>query len=189
MSDSVLRSTLRRVLMLASPGRVRTGADTGLAMKLQVQLGANEIRDALPRLPEYGFASFPLPGSNALVIFPTGDRSNGVVVATDDPRYRVKLQPGEAALYDDLGKKVHLTRTKIVIDAAGQDVEIDNAGTVTINATTAVIMNTPLLKVSGDIIDNYATNTRTMGGMRTVYNTHTHNDPQGGVTGAPNQPE
>lgn len=184
-----LERTLRRVLMLASPGRVRTGSDTGQALKLQVQLGANEIRDALPRLPEYGFTSFPLPGANALVIFPTGDRSNGVIVATDDPRYRIKLQSGEAALYDDLGKKVHLTRTGIVVDAAGQDVTVNNAARVTINATTAVIMNTPLLKVSGDIIDNYGSNTRTMSGMRTVYNGHTHNDPQGGVSGVPNQLE
>lgn len=60
-----------------------------------------------------------------------------------------------------------------------------NAPTAIVNSSTSVTMNTPLLKVSGNIIDNYATNTRTMAGMRTQYNSHTHTDPQGGNTGSP----
>jgi len=60
-----------------------------------------------------------------------------------------------------------------------------NAPTAVVNSSTNVTMNTPLLKVSGDIIDNSATNTHTMAQMRSLYNSHTHSDPQGGNTGTP----
>lgn len=62
---------------------------------------------------------------------------------------------------------------------------IVNAPNVTVNASSNVTMNTPNLKVSGDITDNYNTNSRTMAQMRSVYNSHTHSDPQGGNTGGP----
>ena len=60
-----------------------------------------------------------------------------------------------------------------------------NAPTAVVNASTNVTMNTPILKVSGDIIDNYSTNTHSMAQMRSLYNSHTHSDPQGGNTGTP----
>lgn len=60
-----------------------------------------------------------------------------------------------------------------------------NAPTAIVNSSTSVTMNTPILKVSGDIIDNSATNTHSMAQMRSIYNSHTHSDPQGGNTGSP----
>jgi len=60
-----------------------------------------------------------------------------------------------------------------------------NAPTAVVNSSTNVTMNTPILKVSGDIIDNYSTNTHSMAQMRSLYNSHTHSDPQGGNTGTP----
>jgi len=35
-------------------------------------------------------------------------------------------------------------------------------------------MNTPLLKVSGDIVDNIATNSKTLKNLRDTYNGHHH---------------
>ncbi len=172
----------QRVAMTVGRGRITTGFDSDLAQKHQVQLGADEIRDNTIRLPEYGFTSMPLPGANALVIFVGGDRSNGVIVATDDPRYRPHpLKAGEVAIYDDQGQSVYLTRTGIVINGAGLPIKVTN--------TPQVRMETPLLEVTGDIKDNCDTTGRTMAGDRQIYDTHTHNDPQGGVTGVPNQPE
>jgi len=60
-----------------------------------------------------------------------------------------------------------------------------NAPTAIVNASTNVTMNTPILKVSGDIIDNFSTNTKTIAQMRSTYNSHYHSDPQGGNTGTP----
>jgi len=61
------------------------------------------------------------------------------------------------------------------------------APTVTLDASTEVVMTTPKAAVSGDILDQSGTNTETVGAMRTTYDSHDHNDPQGGVTGTPNQ--
>ena len=60
-----------------------------------------------------------------------------------------------------------------------------NAPTAIVNASTNVTMNTPILKVSGDIIDNFSTNTKTIAQIRSTYNSHYHSDPQGGNTGTP----
>ena len=176
---------LHRIRLMIGRGRVTTGNDSGPVQLLQVRLGELEVHDNTPRLAEYGFNSFPHPGCDALLIFNNGNRSEGVIVATGDQRYRLHLVEGEVAIHDDLGQKVHLTRNGIVIDGGGLPITVNNTPTMTINASTSVIMNTPLLKVSGDILDNYGSNTRTVYGMRTQYNLHTHTDPQGGSTGTP----
>lgn len=117
----------RRVQTLISRGRIYAPAnDSGNVQMLQITLNDLEIRDNTPRLAEYGFTSVPLPpdwppgqpkpgyGCDALVLFVSGDRSNGVIIATGDQRYRLKnLAPGEVALYDDQGQIVHLSRDRI----------------------------------------------------------------------------
>ena len=81
---------------------------------------APEVEHLLP----YGFTSVPLTpsadgtGAEALVLFLGGSRSGGIAIAVGDRRYRLTgLPDGEVAIYDDLGQKVHLTRTKIVVEA------------------------------------------------------------------------
>ncbi|EKD9930515.1 phage baseplate protein [Escherichia coli] len=53
---------------------------------------------------------------------------------------------------------------------------------VTINASNGVIMNTPVLKVSGDIIDNAGGQNSTLKNLRENYNDHAH-DVSGVETG------
>lgn len=113
-------------------GRVKGGNDTGGVQMLQVQLSDREVRDNTPRVAEYGFASMPLPGCQALVVFVGGDRSNAAIVGTNDETHRMKnLQPGEVAIYDDQGQSVYITRSGIVIDGAGKTISITNAPHVT----------------------------------------------------------
>lgn len=113
-----LQRLWRRVLYTVGRGVIRLVADAGNVQIVQVRLGQLETRDNTPRLAEYGFTSNPPPGSDAVLLFIAGDRSNGVVVATGHQASRLKgLVPGEAALYDDLGQFVRLTRTGIVISS------------------------------------------------------------------------
>src|SRR5260363_84925 len=72
----------RRVMLVVGRGRLRTGWDDGPVERHQARLGALELRDHTPRLAEYGFASMPPVGSDAVVVFIGGDRSNGVIIAT-----------------------------------------------------------------------------------------------------------
>ncbi|MDE1715753.1 phage baseplate assembly protein V [Chromobacterium amazonense] len=193
----------RRVWMLLGRGRTTTPAnDGGPVQVLQVQLGRDETRDHLRRLAEYGFTSHPPVGTDAVVLFPLGDRNNGVVVGTNHQGSRMKgLVPGEVAIFDNRGQSVYLTASGIVINGAGLPLTINNAPTVTVNASASVKLNTPeldvsgLIKAGGDIIDNAGSNAHSMAQMRAIYNGHNHavTGVQGGnatvTTQQPNQQE
>jgi phage baseplate assembly protein V len=140
--------------------------DSGTRQTVQVTVLADEPMDDVEVVQPYGFTAVPRPpgatgAPEAMILF-MGDRSKGVVIAVDDRRYRLTgLAAGEVALYDDLGQKVHLTRTKIIIDAAvGNTIEL-GAG-----ATEALVKG---------------------GALQTLYNAHTHSGVTvgGGVTGVP----
>lgn len=192
----------RRILLAAGRGRVVLVDDTGPVQKLQVRLGAMEVKDGVPRLVEYGLASNPPSGSDVYVAFIAGDRSNGVIIASGNQAARMRnLQPGEVAIYDDLGQSVYLTRNGIVINGAGLPLTVNNTPVVIVNAATKVALNTPELDVSGkivaggDITDNATSGGRSMAAMRQIYDGHEHpvrNVSPGGstvTTDPPNQQE
>jgi phage baseplate assembly protein V len=176
-----------RLMMLIGRGKVITGDDAGATQLLQVKFSSIEVRDNTPRLAEYGLVSMPPGDSDALVVFVGGDRSAGVVVATGNQSARMRnLAVGEVAIHDDQGQSVYITRTGIVINGGGLPVKIMNTSQVTLD-TPQVVM-TGNLHVNGNIVadgDISDHTTKTMAGMRTAYNGHTHPDPQGGSTGTP----
>ena len=163
----------RRTLNAISAAMITRIDDSGSVQRAQLRLNQMELRDNTPVLLHYGLASVPHPGADAAVLFVAGNRSGGVVIAVNDQRYRLQgLADGEVALYDDLGHKVLLSRTGIVIDGAGQDITIQNAPTI--------VANVDLLKVRGDIIDNYPTNPLTAAAFRTdIYDPHVHPEHDG----------
>ena len=189
MMDAI-RNILQRLRMMIGRGRVTFLDDSGPAQVVQVQFGPLETNDCL-RLAEFGFASNPPVGSDVAAVFISGDRSNGIVVATGNQTLRLKnLLPGESALYDALGKYIYLTKNGIVIEAKGQPVTINNASTVTVNAATEVVLNTPTLQVNGNIVASGDISDQngakgTLQHIRDDYDVHTHPDAQGGNTGVP----
>ncbi len=195
--QGILGRVANRVLLSLARALVTTVNDAGGVQMMQVKLNALETRDNTPRIPEFGLTSNPPVGSDAIVVFLGGDRSNGVVLGTVHQASRPKnLGPGETMLYSQDGKYVYLTASGgIVVEVKNQAVTVNDATTVTINAATKVRMVTPLLEVTGDIIDNAGSNAHTMAQMRTIYNGHTHqvtNVQTGGSTintNAPSQTE
>lgn len=175
MIDAIQR-VYQRILHVIGRGRITTGNDAGSVQLQQVKLGPDEIIDNVPRLAEFGMTSMPPVGSDAVLVFIAGARSNGAIIATGHQASRPKnLQAGETMLYSQDGKSVYLTAAGgILVEAKGQAVTVNNATTVTINAATKVRMNTPLLEVSGDIIDNAGSNTNTVAQMRAIYDGHSH---------------
>ncbi|WP_431276283.1 phage baseplate assembly protein V [Variovorax ureilyticus] len=181
-ASDAIEKLWRRMLLVVGRGRITTGNDAGMVQTQQVQIGELETRDNTKRVAEYGFTSMPLPGCHAVVIFVGGDRSNGVIIGTNDQNARMKnLQPGEVAIYDDQGQSVYITRSGIVINGGGKPIEIEN--------TPQITADTPLLRTTGDLLDNCNTNTVTVAHMRQTYNSHTHNENNvaGGPTATPNQ--
>ena len=141
---------------------------------------AGEQLQAAEYMQHYGLSSNPPAGFMYVAIPIGGKTAHSIIVATEHGTFRLKnLSAGETALYDDQGQKIHITRAGIVIDGAGKPITIAN--------TPKVRAETALLEVTGEIKDNCDTTGKTMSGMRTIYNAHTHNDPQGGAVAAPNQ--
>jgi phage gp45-like len=166
MIEAAIQRIIQRVQHVIGRGRVTTGNDAGNVQLLQVKLGADEIRDNTPRLAEFGFTSMPPAGSDAVVVFIGGDRSNGAIIATGHQASRLKgLKPGEVAIFDDQGQSVFLTRAGIVINCAGLPMTIN--GNVTVNGK---------LTATTDVV-----------GAGTSLHTHVHSGvtPGGANTGAP----
>ena len=113
----LLDQVARRIGMMVGRGTIANVDDNAQAQALQVELLADEAQDGVEKFGGYGFTAVPHPGGEALVVFVGGLRSHGVVVATEDRRYRPRgLRPGEVALYDDLGQMVKLGRDGIEIE-------------------------------------------------------------------------
>lgn len=157
--DKALKPLRDRIYLLI--GRAVLTAVTDSTKRQRVQFSAlkGEVKDSVERIQEYGFTCFPLPGAQVLFASISGNRDHPVAFAVDDPRYRLKdLQPGEVAVYNHEG-------TCIVLK---------NGNEIHMTAETKIRMITPLLEVTGDIIDNAEDGGQTMLSMRQTYNIHTH---------------
>jgi phage baseplate assembly protein V len=101
-----------RLVRLCAIGVLKIIDDTGVQQASQAHIGSGgpaeleEIIDSVPRLGEYGLASCPPEGSEGVILFMGGRRSDGVVVATGHRASRpTDLEPGEAMLYNGLTGK------------------------------------------------------------------------------------
>lgn len=143
------------------------------AVIVQVKALDGEPLDNAELFQQYGFRSRPLQGAEGVLLALGGNRDHTIVVCMDDRRYQLDLLAnGEAAIYDDLGKYVHLKRD----------------GSIVVKAATKVRMEVPLLEVTGEIKDNCDTDGYTMADMRAMHNDHDHTEHDvGGPTSKPNQ--
>jgi phage baseplate assembly protein V len=154
--------------------------DGGNRQFAQFEALKNEIKDDVERMQQYGMTSVPHPGAQVLFVCLNGNRDHPVIVSVDDPRYRKKdMQPGEVALYTDEGDYILLKR--------GRTIEVMTTNLV-VKASESARFETPILEVTGEIIDRCDTDGVSMNGMRNIYDTHTHPENNSGSTNAPNQP-
>ena len=178
--QKVVAPLQRRIMLAVGRAILNAVYDGGKVQLVQASMLADEVRDKMERMAEYGFTSVPLPGAQAVAVFVGGERGHGVVVATGDPRCRMSgLDPGEVALYDDQGQSVHLTRAGIVIKGAGKPIIITDAPKARFEMD---------IEATGNITDNVDSGGRSMQGMRDVFNGHDHDEnDSGGPTDKPNQ--
>jgi phage baseplate assembly protein V len=202
MIDSIFLAIKRMV----GRGRGIVESDGGPVQLVQLQLSSIETRDQLPRIAEYGFQSCPPDGFTGVALFFGGDRSSGVVIATQHQQYRFQpLGKGEVALSDNLGQSVYLSANGIKItDKAGSTFFMNGDGTgsatfadgLTINANTLI---NGTLTATGNIVgeqnitatENVADQggAKTMSGMRSTFNSHDHGgvQPGSGTSSGPDE--
>ncbi|SAQ61260.1 Mu-like prophage protein gp45 [Klebsiella michiganensis] len=167
------RHIANRIASMLGVGRVTAMQDGGGTQSVQYQTPL-EVASA-HRLAEFGFSSGLPVGTDVVLAFLGGDRSNPVVIATNHQGYRHSdLSPGETVMYNQWGLYIQLTEDGISIDAKGQDVTVNNAKNLTATATEQVKLITPKLLVTGDVIDNCETNNKTLKQLRDAYNEHNH---------------
>lgn len=191
ITDRTLRAALdpirRRISMTVSRAVVRLITDSGSRQTLQVEILKGELRDGVERAQNYGFTSHPLAGCDAVIVCGAGAREQAIAVVVDDRRYRINLEAGEVAMYDDLGNCVKLLRDKVHV-VGMQEVHVE-APTVRVSATTVTI-DAETTTINSDVAvngDTTFTGAVTANG-KAIDDTHTHSGVQtgGGNTGTPN---
>jgi phage gp45-like len=153
-----IRDLGNRVMMMFARGVLRGVNDANGRQQLQVELLKNEVRDDVEHMQNYGFTSHPL-GGDVAVVFIGGNREQGIVLAVDDRRYRISLEAGEVAMYDDQGNKVELLREMIKVTAV-QHVEVV----------------APTIKLVGDleVVGNITTTGTVTNNGKDIGSTHRH---------------
>ena len=149
-----------------------------------------------------GFGVLTAPNIGDMVMIGFTDGSNAAPKVIGRFFSNVNVPPsvpaGETWVVHKSGASMKFTTDgKVTItDKAGSVVVMnaDGTGTMTFSAGLTINGNTQVngtLKASGDITDNSGSNGRTMAGMRSIYNSHTHGGVQGGSsnTATPNQTE
>jgi phage baseplate assembly protein V len=140
LNDKVMNMIARGVL---------EGVDDGSGVQvLGVSLLAGERKKNVERFQNYGFSSHPQGEAEAIVIFPGGDRSAGVIVALDERGTRLTgLNPGEVAIYTNEGDSIVLgTGREITITTRSLVVNAEE--TVTINAGQRITLVAPAVDIN-----------------------------------------
>lgn len=107
--------------------------------KAQAKGLEDEVLNNIQLITPAGFAHAPTNGSQAVMVFPAGDRSFGIAVVVGDTRYTLELAAGGVGLHDPSGSFVRL----------------NNDGGITLKPSGGMV------KVEGDL---HATGEITQGG-------------------------
>ena len=163
---SRLVAPLKRRVMLMISRAVITLVDDSLKLQsLQASAMPGELLEDIERFQEYGFSSVPLPGTEAVLVFPGGNREHGICVGTDDRKFRpTGLNPGETCIYDYAGNMV-----------------IIKAGEIEVKHTAKCVVNAPLVDVGSGTLEKVL-NGET---FQAWFNAHTHIGNLGGRTSPP----
>jgi len=155
-----------RIRMIVSRAIVPLIDDSKNMQIVQLNLMKDETKDSVERVQNYGFTSHPKPDAQAVVLFVSGNRDHGLVVALDDSRYRLKdLPEGGVAVYDFDGNYIKLTEANgIEIEAPNQKVTIKASGDIEIgNSNLKKLVNEEFQDLFNNHAHNYTAGTLVAG--------------------------
>lgn len=138
MIDARIRRHLSGI-RLAFRGVITLVKSAGAVQLVQLDGLSGEQLQGAELFQHYGYTSNPPAGSMCIVLPIGGKTAHGIIIATEHGTYRLKnLAPGEVALSDDQGQKIHITRTGIVVDGGGKPVIVQNVSTLDVTTTSDV---------------------------------------------------
>jgi|Deesub1362A_J573_1020465.scaffolds.fasta_scaffold00715_19 phage gp45-like len=150
--NRLLAPLKQRILLLIGRGLIQAARQVeGGLPALAAELLRGEARDNLVLMQQFGFASLPVEGGECMVLFPGGDRTLGIVIATDDRRHRPQdLGEGDAALYsaaeggEEGGQhRVWLRAGDRAVLVLGEEIEIRAEGPLRLASPFYISLETP----------------------------------------------
>lgn len=156
MSSDAIRRLWHRVQALVGRGRLTLVDDSGVVQIVQSRVIGDEVKGEIPRFADYGFVSFPPQDTDSLVVFMAGERSMGIVIATNNQTFRMRgLATGEVAIHDDKGRFVYLSAAGIHVQGKDDPITVDTTSNIVATAggnVTATAGGNITLDASGDIL-------------------------------------
>lgn len=125
----LLRPLVTQLRNMVARGVVQLVDDGKKLQMMQVGVLAEETIDDAEHHQPYGFASVPLAGAEAVLVFQSGDRGHPLAIAVSDRRYRpTGGEAGEVCMYTDEGDIIRLGRGHIISLATSGEVRLGSDG-------------------------------------------------------------
>ena len=176
-----LHRTATRLLWSWAIGRLTRSDAPGTVQTVQGQFSCDRLIDGAKLVQHFGFASRPPADTDLVAICPSGEPTSALVIATNSQAHRPPaLEVGDVALHDVRGAYVWLSKDGLHIEAKGLPVRVSGATTVTVVASDKIRLETPLVEVTGDVVDHCETNHVSLKQLRDAYNLHKHLGVQSG---------
>lgn len=142
----------RRILNMVAPVRINTTNDKGNILTAQIGVsGTPEILDNVPYVQLYGYSSNPPPKTDAICIFGNGNRSNPVIVGTNDIASRPKdYKPGEIGMFTNEGDTLKFNQGKAVALSAGNSFGLTTKD-ANLKGSDQITLDTPQTTHTGDV--------------------------------------
>ena len=151
---------------LLGRGVVESVDDSPMMRTIQAEFLPGDVREGLEHFEPYGFTSRVKKGAEAIGAFFNGDRSHGVVLVTADRRFRLHVEEGEVAVFDDQGQKVVLKRDGILVETPKNlTATVGGNAVATVSGTTTlksgdVTIDAPSVHITGTLaVDGHISGT------------------------------
>ena len=109
-----LNKLMGKIRRLNQRGLIRRATYSNNIRFLQLQTEGGLVLDDVEHIEPFGFTSHPLPDAEAVVLSFKGNGSHSVAILVDDKRFKLKIAPGEVAIFNRHGDKVQIRDDRIV---------------------------------------------------------------------------
>lgn len=176
--NRLLEPIRNRIRLMVCRALINATATDDGGIRLELNLLADEVRDEIELVQQYGVSSRPTKKSQAVVLFIGGSRDSGVAIATKGmgADMKIDLKEGEVALHTAEGDHVHLKNGRIISI---------NTETLNITATKEIKIDCPKTYSTGEVADSVGN----LSVLRDKYNAHKHIGNLGAPTSPPDQPD
>lgn len=159
---------MRRLFQMVGLFKIAATADDQPTHIVQLDMGDNQVRDNTRVILSYGFFSHAPAGTDAVALSVSGDRSNMLVIGTNNQAARPRnTKMGEVWIHDDQGTSIVLGRNGITINGGGRPITVTNASKARFEMP---------IESTGEV-------TAMVDSAARHLSTHVHPDAQGGFTG------